>query len=108
VLLQFSVPVFAGDGSRDAQVTWSLHRDDKHSTLEATNTGARRAKFSGLVLVDAAGRRSRVGARSLVYVLAGATRRWDLDMVAAGGTSRLEGNDEMAHSRLSIPLASMD
>lgn len=106
VLLQFSVPVFAGDGKLNASaLTWSLHRTAQGARLEVRNTGMRRAKFTHLELAGRA--RISIAAQSLVYVLAGSTRSWDLPG-ASGEGWHLEGIDEIAGRRVSIALAVSD
>jgi fimbrial chaperone protein len=103
VLLQFSVPVFEGDGGT-GDVIWSLHRDDDGFRLDARNTGPAHAKFTDLVLIDAAGARKPVSPQRLVYVLAASVRSWRLRM-PAGDTFRLEGNDEISRGRVSVPIS---
>lgn len=106
VLLQFSVPVFAGDGPRDgAAVTWSLRRTGTALRLQANNTGTRRAKFTDLVLVGGDGR-VPVAPHSLVYVLAGAARSWSV--AAPSGEIALEGVDDIAGRRFHIALSPSD
>jgi fimbrial chaperone protein len=106
VLLQFSVPVFEGDGPTDtASVAWSLKRNGATLSLEAHNTGARRAKFTDLVLVGPDGRQP-IAQKALVYVLGGATRAWSVAPLA--GNLTLEGVDDIAGRRFRIPLAASD
>jgi fimbrial chaperone protein len=106
VLLQFSVPVFAGDGALDAAaVTWSLRRDGGTPRLQASNTGPRRAKFTDLVLAGSDGQKP-VAQQSLVYVLAGATRSWSVAMPS--GDISLEGVDDIAVRRFHVPLSASD
>lgn len=108
VLLQFSVPLFAGDGALPAsRIDWSLHRAGGALSLQARNGGTRRAKFSKLELVSAGGERRAVSPQSLVYVLAGAMRSWTI-AAAAGDRFHLEGYDDIAGKRLFISLAVSD
>jgi fimbrial chaperone protein len=103
VLLQFSVPLFASDG-KAASLSWALHHDGAGLTLEAQNLGSRRAKFTNLELVTTEGRHLPVSAHGLVYVLAGATRRWALPDAKPSDRFRLEGDDDSAQRRFSISL----
>src|SRR5262249_233 len=93
VLLQFSVPLFAGDGKATA-LSWSVHRSTAGLDLDVSNTGARRAKFTNLELVSADGTKHPVSSHGLIYVLAGTTRTWNFPGVAASDSFRLEGDDE--------------
>jgi fimbrial chaperone protein len=102
VLLQFSVPLFAGDG-HGSDVTWSASRDGTGLRLEARNSGLRRAKFTNLEIVSAVGAHQPVSSHALSYVLAGATRTWSVANVSPDGL-RLEGDDDTVRKRLSIPL----
>lgn len=109
VLLQFSVPLFAGDGrAKGPRVTWALRRDGPRLRLDARNAGASRAKFSGLELAGPNGAHARISPVSLTYVLAGATRSWIVSEPGLQGALRLEGNDEAAHDRISLPLEISD
>ncbi len=76
VLLQFNMPVFerAPSGGR-AALAWDAVLNGDRLVLTATNSGARRSKFTDAQLVAAAaGRRAVAGGP--VYVLAGASRVW--------------------------------
>jgi len=107
VLLQFSVPMFAGDG-KSPSLSWSLRRNGNGLSLEASNRGSTRAKFTNLELLSAEGKHEPVSSHGLVYVLAGATRSWSLSSTASSTSYKLEGDDDGAMRRFSIPLAVTD
>ena len=107
VLLQFSVPLFAGDGKAPA-LSWSLHRGTTGLDLDASNQGTRRAKFTNLELVSADGAKRPVSSHGLIYVLAGVRRSWSFPGIVPSDTFKLEGDDENAGKRFSIPLAVTD
>jgi fimbrial chaperone protein len=104
VLLQFSVPLFSGDGHAP-DVTWTEFKENTGVRLEAHNSGARRAKFTNLELVSHSGQRRRVSSHALTYVLAGATRAWSVGDIASTEGLSLEGDDDRAGRHISIPLA---
>ncbi len=111
VLLQFVVPLFAGDtGKSGARLDWSLRRAGTGLRVEVRNSGARRAKFGTLTLVSSKGERWPLAAGSLVYVLAGSTRVFALDKAFArpGETLHLEGSDADTDKRLALPLVAAD
>lgn len=106
VLLQFSVPLFAGDGAADsAHVVWTLRASGE---LLARNDGARRGKYTGLTLVAGDGTRRAVSPQSLVYVLSGAARSWAVPAMSPGESLRLEGYDDIAGKRFSLALTAGD
>lgn len=107
VLLQFSVPLFAGNGTQP-QLTWSLHRSSTGLKLEADNQGDMRAKFTNLELVSTDGHRRPVSSHGLVYVLAGVKRSWAISDISSSRDLRLEGDDDSARLRFSIPLSVTD
>lgn len=108
VLLQFSVPLFAGDGALPAsRLAWTLRRAGGELSLQVRNSGTRRAKFTKLELVSAQGERRAVSPQPLVYVLAGATRSWT-PAGPAGEGIHLEGFDDVAGKRFSVPLSISD
>jgi len=107
VLLQFSVPMFAGDGKAPS-LSWALHRNGNGLTLEASNQGNMRAKFTNLELVSPDGIHQPVSTHGLVYVLAGAKRTWTISSFATSNSFKLEGDDDSAMRRFSIPLAITD
>jgi len=79
VLLQFSVPVFAGTSSEArAELQWRIVQQPGGALLEVTNTGATRAKFLDPTLLIQGRAPVAVAPDSLTYVLAGATRSWRL------------------------------
>lgn len=96
MLLQLSVPVFAGAARGAAgRLSWDTVLSDDGLFLTARNEGARHVKLSGLTLVTAKDRRIEV-APSFSYILAGASQSWKVTrpQVAAGETLHIEGHDE--------------
>jgi fimbrial chaperone protein len=105
VLLQFNVPLFAGDGALSgANLSWSVRRAGGGLRLDVRNSGTRRAKMVGLA-IKSGGENRKVAQGALVYVLAGASRSWSIPG-ASGGT--LEGYDDIAARSFTLPLAGSD
>ncbi|MDK3017346.1 molecular chaperone [Pseudodonghicola sp. IC7] len=82
---RLSLPVFfVPQGSRPAAVSWSLRRQGGQSYLEARNSGEHRLRLVDLQLQQ--GGRAIYRKRGLFgYVLAGASMRWPLGTLRAGG-----------------------
>lgn len=79
VLLQFSVPVFAGAPEHgEPSLQWRLARSGDGTALQVHNGGSTRAKLVHIALSVAGGAPVEVAPNALTYVLAGATRRWIL------------------------------
>jgi fimbrial chaperone protein len=104
VLLQFSIPVFAGgDVSATPDIVWSAARDGKDLQISARNNGTNALKLIG-VSASAGAAQSPV-TNTLAYVLPGATRSW---RVALGGSSRslhLIARDERSGAALDSDIA---
>lgn len=97
VLLQFSVPVFAGPAHAiSPQLVWDARVAAGSLLLTARNDGNTRAKLTSLRLVTAKGRKRNVAPGSIVYVLSGASRQWAITAsdISAGDRLRIEGLDE--------------
>lgn len=79
-VMEFSVPVFVGNGGTPAALDWSLRDDHGALDLSAHNHGGSRAQISQLELFDADGKRVLKQDGLYGYVLAGRQRRWHLTL----------------------------
>ncbi len=97
VLLQFSVPVFAGTPRvLSRQLVWDASIASGSVLFAVRNDGNTRAKLVGLRIVTPKGRKQDIAPDSIVYVLPGASRQWKFAApdIAAGDHLRIEGQDE--------------
>ncbi|OZI21366.1 hypothetical protein CAL26_14755 [Bordetella genomosp. 9] len=80
VRLRYSIPVFVGS-SADGQpaLSWSLRKQADGWSLEAINSGTRRAQISAVQL-SSGGRTYDINNGLLGYALAGRARRWYLPL----------------------------
>ncbi|WP_232464527.1 fimbrial biogenesis chaperone [Bordetella genomosp. 8] len=80
VRLRYSIPVFVGS-TADGQpaLTWSLRKQAGGWSLEAVNSGTRRAQISAVQL-RSGGRTYDINNGLLGYALAGRARRWNLPL----------------------------
>jgi fimbrial chaperone protein len=111
VLFQFSVPVFVGEPAKNvsAQLSGHLSHTSAGDVLALRNTGSIYAKLSGVKLVPPAGAPIDVAHGSLVYVLAGASPRWNLGTVSVtpGKTFHVEAHDDRSRRAISIPVSAV-
>lgn len=78
MVLRTSMPVFVADNTAMAELGWTVWQDGEGVYAQAVNTGRRHAKIAGLALTTANGAAVNFGAGLNGYVLAGATKRFDL------------------------------
>ncbi len=84
IALRMSIPVFAPPATRVApNVRFHVERQDGKTYLVAVNDGLRHDRISGLALSLPTGAVLKMVPNPSPYILAGATRRWEL---AAGET----------------------
>jgi hypothetical protein len=93
MLLQFSIPVFAGNASAAAKIEWAAEQRPDGVWIAARNTGAKRAKLRDLQFVTASASKGQSGTR-LAYILAGATRAFKIQGVGAGQTVDIRARDQ--------------
>lgn len=99
VLLQVSMPVFAGGLGRDAALAWRARRQGPDVVLSAANGGDRHAKLSGLTLAGVP-----VPGGELAYVLPGAVRHWRVPAPPGEGPLALRGGTGSAGEPLDMIL----
>lgn len=79
VLLQFNVPVFVNTPVVAApQLTWDAKAGDKGVVLSARNSGRAHTKFTKVEVITQSGRRLATSTQGVPYVLAGATRPFEV------------------------------
>lgn len=91
MVLRTSLPVFVTDPAAKAQIGWQFWQDAGGIHVEATNLGTRRARIAGLQVEMPTGRTITFGSGLNGYVLAQATRRFDVTGAAAEGLPSLGG-----------------
>jgi fimbrial chaperone protein len=79
MVLRTSMPVFVVDKKAIAKLVWRVWQDDKGIHAEVVNAGQRHAKISSLTLQPGSGPPIAFGPGLNGYVLAGMTRRFDLN-----------------------------
>jgi fimbrial chaperone protein len=100
LLLQFSIPIFAGDPPKAPTVAWRLEQKGDGLHVFARNEGTAHVKFSGLRAVAKSGRFAPLESQGPNYVLAGATREWRVPGRTApkGDKLTIVGRDERSGS----------
>jgi fimbrial chaperone protein len=94
MLLQFSIPVFAGHAGAPPKLEWTAERRPEGTWIAARNTGLKRVKLSDLEFVAADGRKVQAQpAARLAYVLAGTTRAFKLTDIGAHQTLEVRARD---------------
>lgn len=98
MVLRTSIPIFITDTKAIAQLAWRLWRDTDGLHAEATNSGKRHAKITGLTVKTSAGETLVFGSGLNGYVLAGSRNRFDLmseavQLLTDGEQVRLMGKD---------------
>ncbi len=78
MVLRTSLPIFVVDKNAMAQLSWRVWQDADGLHAEATNSGRRHAKISGLSIQPTGGQAISFGQGLNGYVLAGARQRFDL------------------------------
>ncbi len=79
MVLRLSIPVFAAPETRAApQTQFHLERDGDNLFLVGVNTGQSHESIHDIVVTTSGGRKFEPKAKVSPYLLAGATRRWEL------------------------------
>ncbi len=89
MVLRTSMPVFIADKAAVAHLSWSVWQDDDGIHAQVVNSGRRHAKVAALTLQPADGPPIAFGSGLNGYVLAGATKRFDLKIDSASEQRRL-------------------
>ena len=110
LVLRMSIPVFAEPAARvSPDLQWRLDMEAKHLLLVAVNSGGRHEAVRNLALRTADGSSLKVENGALGYVLAGATRRWDIVLPAAapavGTVLKLSAQTDHGPIDLDVPVA---
>ena len=80
MVLRLSIPIFAAPETKAApQDQFRLERNGEQLFLVGVNTGKSHDTLHDIVVTAADGRQFRLKAKVSPYLLAGATRRWELD-----------------------------
>jgi fimbrial chaperone protein len=80
MVLRFSIPVFAMPAAKAApQVQLHIERDDGKLFLVGVNTGQSHEALRDIAVITSDGRKLNANPRVSPYLLAGVTRRWELD-----------------------------
>jgi fimbrial chaperone protein len=94
MLLQFSIPVFAGDAASFAKVEWTAEHRPDGVWIAAHNTGSKRAKLHDLEFVAADGKKAEAQPSSrLAYILSGTTRAFKIAGIDARQTVEIRARD---------------
>lgn len=113
MVLRTSMPVFVADKSAMAELGWAVWQDSAGVYARAINTGRRHAKIAGLTLTTASGATVSFGAGLNGYVLAGATKRFDLKTgsalqlppaLATGSTVTLTARNDALDVRTTVTV----
>jgi fimbrial chaperone protein len=80
MVLRFSIPVFVMPAAKAApKVQLHLERDDGKLFLVGVNTGQSHEALRDIAVITSDGRKLNANPRVSPYLLAGVTRRWELD-----------------------------
>jgi len=80
MVLRLSIPVFAAPPTRAVpQVQYRLERDGDNLFLVGVNSGQSHEALHDIAVTASSGRKLGLKAKVSPYLLAGATRRWELD-----------------------------
>lgn len=84
IRMRYSVPVFIQPSGRSAPAAldWRLSRHGQDWTLQARNTGGRRAQISDVQLIAGSGKTIDLNKGLLGYALARKERRWEISLPA--------------------------
>ncbi|WP_158882736.1 fimbria/pilus periplasmic chaperone [Rhodanobacter sp. L36] len=99
MVLRTSLPVFVVDPNAYAKLSWKVWQDASGVHAEAINSGLRHAKIIGLTVQPEGGASMVFGAGLNGYVLAGAQKRFDLQLdpkakpLVAGTALKLTAHD---------------
>lgn len=110
LVLRMSIPVFAEPAARvSPDLQWGVDMDANHLRLVAVNSGGRHEVVRNLALRTADGSSLKVENGAFGYVLAGATRRWDVAQPAAalvaGTVLKLSAQTDHGPIDLDVPVA---
>lgn len=110
IALRLSIPVFAEPKSRVApHLKWSVEDDGGRTYLVASNNGKRHETIRNIVLKGPGGATLKVEGNTSPYVLAGATRRWQVTergfAPVSGGNLHLSAHADMGTIDQTIPLS---
>jgi len=100
MVLRTSLPVFVVDPKAFAKLNWKVWQDATGLHADATNSGGRHAKITGLTILPAGGAPMVFGAGLNGYVLANSHKRFDLKLDAKakpltlGSVVRLSAKDD--------------
>ena len=103
VLLQFSVPVFAGNtNSAPSSLVWVAILNGDRLSISARNEGITRAKLTNLHLTTLDGDQHVLVPEGLRYILGGATQSWTINApgFVAGEKLRIEGYNERGATKV--------
>lgn len=80
MVLRLSIPVFAAPEAKVApKVQFHWERDGDKLLLVGVNSGQSHETLRDIAVTTSSGRKLELKAKGLPYILAGATRRWELD-----------------------------
>jgi fimbrial chaperone protein len=98
VLLQFNVPLFVNTPTVAApQIKFDARAGEKGLSLSAKNLGVAHAKFTKIEVVTQSGRRMPATSQGIPYLLAGATRPFDVEgSFGAGEKVTVEAHTEQS------------
>jgi fimbrial chaperone protein len=111
MLVQFSVPVFAGvkaESSAESKLDWEAHLNDGNLTVTVHNKGNIRAKLVGLHITTPQDRKQGLTRDLFYYILAGSSRQWTVKTtdVKVGDRVDIMGrnatDDSVIHTSVSI------
>jgi fimbrial chaperone protein len=100
MVLRTSLPVFVVDSKAFAKLEWKVWQDTSGLHVDATNSGQRHAKITGLTVSPEGGAPLVFGAGLNGYVLAGSHKRFDLKLdaktklLAIGTALKLTAQDD--------------
>lgn len=103
--LRLSVPLFFAPAEAEGKMTWTASRlSNGNIRLQADNVGSRFARITHIALRDK-DKREVADLRGPLYVLAGATRYWDMPVsTQASPGKELTAIVEMGSTRQEFPL----
>lgn len=111
-VMQYSIPVFVAPAAPVAgvpQLAWRARQREGKTALTTRNFGSTRAQVSDFELLDRGGKVIASHAGLMGYVLAGASREWQLavppDAGTAGASIRARINGESVQQELELEAA---
>ncbi|HUB48627.1 MAG TPA: fimbria/pilus periplasmic chaperone [Acetobacteraceae bacterium] len=109
IALRLSIPIFAEPTTRAApHLTWRVETGGGRASLVVTNDGSHHESVRDIVLASSDGRMLRLEASPSPYVLAGATRRWQIlaSVPATGARLKLTASTDTGRIDQAVPVVS--